>query len=403
MLPRMRSGTYWVGGWLLGAALFGCSGDDSGSSTGPGSSGGGGTDAGVAMNGGNPGTGGRAAGGGSSSTGGRSNGGTGGQSTGGVAATGGGGGMAGAGAMAGAGGSPSTGGTSGTGGAGVVANRDGIWLGTTSQGHVIRIRIVSGEVDFMSVGYTASGCGSPISGIKNGPVTTVTMNQLGTLGGHVNGFPPFDITGRLDATSGSGELAMDLLIGDCTDSFTVTWTATRVSDPPVCTNGVVEWPEACDDGDKVDGDGCTSACALDGTPEEEPNDDGFVAVGENDHSWRYSEVDNADARTMSASLAMLGDEDGFRVFSTSSTNPVTVRIETFGRDGPGTCDVDTVLTLRDRADQVIATDDDSGPGACSSITYVLPVAFPATVVYANVADKGDDDTIGLYFLRISYP
>jgi len=59
--------------------------------------------------------------------------------------------------------------------------------------------------------------------------------------------------------------------------------------------------------------------------------------------------------------------------------------------------------LRDQAEQVIATDDDSGPGACSAITYVLPVAFPATVVYANVTDKGDDDTIGLYFLRISYP
>ena len=87
------------------------------------------------------------------------------------------------------------------------------------------------------------------------------------------------------------------------------------------------------------------------------------------------------------------------------TATITITVETFGSDGVGTCDLDTVLYLRDRDGNELAMDDDGGPGTCSSITYDLPAtgAYPATVVFAHVMEKGDDDPAGLYFLRVSYP
>lgn len=47
--------------------------------------------------------------------------------------------------------------------------------------------------------------------------------------------------------------------------------------PPICGNGAVAAPEECDDGNLVDGDGCSATCTLEGPP---PCGDGRIWLGE---------------------------------------------------------------------------------------------------------------------------
>ena len=47
--------------------------------------------------------------------------------------------------------------------------------------------------------------------------------------------------------------------------------------PPICGNGTAATPEECDDGNLVDGDGCSATCTLEGSP---PCGDGRIWLGE---------------------------------------------------------------------------------------------------------------------------
>jgi cysteine-rich repeat protein len=63
---------------------------------------------------------------------------------------------------------------------------------------------------------------------------------------------------------------------------TATPTATLIADPnlmpcPVCGNGVTEPPEQCDDGNRNDGDGCSSNCQMEEPVPGDSNGDGRVS------------------------------------------------------------------------------------------------------------------------------
>lgn len=54
--------------------------------------------------------------------------------------------------------------------------------------------------------------------------------------------------------------------------------------PPVCGNSLVEWGEECDDGNAIDGDGCSPACTLDGSSQ--------VVI--NEIAWMGTTVSSSD-------------------------------------------------------------------------------------------------------------
>jgi cysteine-rich repeat protein len=181
--------------------------------------------------------------------------------------------------------------------------------------------------------------------------------------------------------------------------------------PPVCGDGVRQAGEACDDGNTVAGDGCFACQAEPGhVYEVEPNDDGAVAVGQNDFSATGAEVLPAGTLWVHGALDPAGDEDVF-AYTNNSTASVTRIFATAAAPSPwlalantsatwlipqNLCGgLDTVLTLRDTAGHVLASDDDSGPDLCSRVSYTLA---PGQTVYVQVSDFLDGERIPSYVL-----
>jgi cysteine-rich repeat protein len=105
-----------------------------------------------------------------------------------------------------------------------------------------------------------------------------------------------------------------------------------------CGNGLVELNEACDDGNRTDGDGCSAACAFE--PIVAPGRTVIVDVG--DH--------RAPSRTMAIDLRAGGS--------------LTVQTDT-----GVVCELDLFLALRDSSGRMIA--EDVGPGCPALSSSVL--------------------------------
>jgi hypothetical protein len=74
-----------------------------------------------------------------------------------------------------------------------------------------------------------------------------------------------------------------------------------------------------------------------------------------------------------------------------------MHVET-GTPTVGVCSDDTGLRVLDDTLAVVATDDDSGPGNCSSIaTVTIPAG---TTYYVHVVEYGDNAVIAAYQLYI---
>jgi len=298
-------------------------------------------------------------------------------------------------------------GLGGTGGA-----NDGIWIGAFSDGGTFRGVIVGGQITIFDVIWGNGGdfCGPEGEKMSAQSPVPVTIDAEGKLEGTLTfsqsgAYVTCDTSGAFAGDNAAGSFDCSYLTGgDCGSSDTLTFTATRASALPTCGNDSVDWPEQCDDGNATSSDGCSSSCLLEGTTEKEPNDDGDVAVGQDDYDPTPLALTLIQTDTLvSASLAPAGDEDMVRVFGSSSDTETSVRIETFGRGGPGTCDLDTVMELYDRkTGVVVASDDDSGVGSCSSITYAIPAQFPVDAVNVHIGAKGDATPAGLYFVSVTY-
>lgn len=133
--------------------------------------------------------------------------------------------------------------------------------------------------------------------------------------------------------------------------------------------------------------------------ETEPNDDGSVASGTNDFSAANANGPFSSDVIVTGSISPSGDEDVYAVANTSAA-PATVRFETYV-GGIGLCSSgDTYLYIRNAAGTVLWSDDDSGIGLCSRLTYTIPAG---TTVYAHVTAFADSGTINGYLLRMDFP
>lgn len=137
----------------------------------------------------------------------------------------------------------------------------------------------------------------------------------------------------------------------------------------ICGNGVIDGAETCDDGDTVSNDGCSATCTLELAGS-------YTAPG--------------PTSTVSAALAQVGDID---VFEVTVTSTAFLSVETLSDAASGACTVNTELTLRDSAGQLIAYDDDSGVNACTELASLR--LGPGTYTL-TVNERSNDEAIAQY-------
>ncbi len=133
--------------------------------------------------------------------------------------------------------------------------------------------------------------------------------------------------------------------------------------PVACGNGILETAanELCDDGNMVNGDGCTSTCLL------EPQGT-FMGTG----------------GVLTGAITPAGDLDLFAVV-VAQGQFLTAEVS----DGMGGCNGDSLLQLYGPdGTTLLGSDDDDGPGSCSEISAVRDTFA------RNLA-------AGTYFLRVS--
>jgi cysteine-rich repeat protein len=122
-----------------------------------------------------------------------------------------------------------------------------------------------------------------------------------------------------------------------------------------CGNGLLETGEQCEDGNTVNGDGCSSQCKLEPRPETEPNNSCATASGP--HVLPPNVL-------VGGSIAPAADADYYAFTLTSHAD---VRVETFDATGLGSCvTVDTKVQAFNSACVALgAADDESGINSCS--------------------------------------
>ncbi|APR87157.1 Multiple EGF-like-domain protein 3 precursor [Minicystis rosea] len=131
----------------------------------------------------------------------------------------------------------------------------------------------------------------------------------------------------------------------------------------VCGNGIREASENCDDGNTVNGDGCSSTCKYEQVHETEPNDtcgataNGPVALPPN--------------ALLAGTSASTSDHDWFAI---TIPNYADLQLQTFDADGPGYCDtIDTEVRLYNSSCTALgAADDQGGINSCSLLDPTLP-------------------------------
>ena len=198
--------------------------------------------------------------------------------------------------------------------------------------------------------------------------------------------------------------------------------------PAVCGDGAVaSGTEECDDGNTTSGDGCTATCAVEGTTEREPNEDGTPSLGGgfdgNDFDIGGSlATGNATAQGVhdvatgrriwigalraGASTGFIGDEDVYAVTNAGSSDLSITAALFRGETGFGQrcasaqpTPAETVgLRLRSSAGTLLASSTDRGADdRCGALTFVLT---PGMTRYLHIIDYGDDAIISRYFLDV---
>ena len=156
----------------------------------------------------------------------------------------------------------------------------------------------------------------------------------------------------------------------------------------VCGDGAVGPAEQCDDGNTTDGDGCSAQCQIEITSESEPNN-------------TFAEADTnpvqIDGDTLlQGGLKPLGDQDVYKLTVTTGT---VVRFETFA----SLYDCIAVATIDVRLFDAMGTPimvDTAGAGIrpCGAIiAYLDPGSY-----YLRVEERGNNATLGGYFLQVEY-
>ncbi|WP_437762422.1 DVUA0089 family protein [Sorangium sp. So ce281] len=194
-----------------------------------------------------------------------------------------------------------------------------------------------------------------------------------------------------------GEYFVRVQISPEAEPATFDYTLSLTLDTSVCGDGVLEDPELCDDGDTTGGDGCSAACELElRSPEVEPNDTAAEAGG------RAVLRPNV---LVSAAIEPLGELD---VFAFEVPGLADVQLATFSPGRLNACaeGVDTFLQLLDvDGATVLASDDDSGPEACSLIDWSVDdraTRLQPGTYYVTVEEFNNDASIPGYDLLIAF-
>jgi cysteine-rich repeat protein len=165
----------------------------------------------------------------------------------------------------------------------------------------------------------------------------------------------------------------------------------------ICGNGTKEPGEQCDDGNVVNGDGCSSTCHFEVANEIEPNNTPAQALANG--SFPFNQL-------WAGAITPLADNDYYLI-----TIPTTsdLRIETFDGNGPGSCvTIDTQIYLyASNGTTQLATDDDLGINFCSLIDSTNP-SFPGARhlapgnYYVRVHRLSDSQVIGAYDVVVTF-
>ncbi len=150
-----------------------------------------------------------------------------------------------------------------------------------------------------------------------------------------------------------------------------------------CGDGTTTSPfEACDDGNLVNGDGCSASCTIESQPETEPNNTCATASGP------FAVPATTNGVLVGGAITPAGDIDWY---SFTLPSRADVRIETFDANGPTTCaSIDTVIQAfqSDCTTQLGPAKDQGGVANCSRIdpsvdTYVRQLPAGTYHVRAN--------------------
>lgn len=157
---------------------------------------------------------------------------------------------------------------------------------------------------------------------------------------------------------------------------------------PVCGDMFVDAPETCDDGNVMSGDGCDSACELEGVGSEvEPN--GTLAEAMN------APISITGDAYVTGSVGVIGDKDLFKLVLSQAA---VVRIETFDSSLIDCAGISTSLSLLSAGGVQLYANDSSGIGSCSALVVRLS---PGTY-YAQVEELGNNATIPGYALEVDF-
>ena len=209
------------------------------------------------------------------------------------------------------------------------------------------------------------------------PATSQAMKRLaaGTYFARVTSYrglvvPAYSVSIRYRALCGDGSVAGS---EECDGGPGCSATCERVI---TCGDGRFEYPEACEDGNTADGDGCGSTCQIPGMQGEvEPN----------------NTRTEADARANDSSPVLITGSTGFSsAFHTNQDVDVyklqlqaarTVKLETF-HGGLSRCNsgMDSRVKVINAAGTQLGVDDDGGTGLCS----LLEVSLQAGTYYVMV-------------------
>ncbi len=162
----------------------------------------------------------------------------------------------------------------------------------------------------------------------------------------------------------------------------------------VCGDGTRNGHEQCDDGNIDGNDGCSATCTIESISETENNNTPGTANGP-----------LGTRVPVLATIDPIGDKD---YFSFVVPNFADVALETFDSTGPPSCGttVDTLIRMfaPDGTTELVS-DDDDGPGNCSTINPVSDAAVrrlaPGTY-FVSVEDFGNNGTVPGYLLYLHF-
>jgi cysteine-rich repeat protein len=157
-------------------------------------------------------------------------------------------------------------------------------------------------------------------------------------------------------------------------------------DPAICGDHILDRLEECDDGNRIDGDGCSSLCTVEGLDEVEPNDD-------------FSTANSIRVPTAMRAFLDVGDAD-FYTFTLTQADQGMLTV-TLASPAAGMCDLGARLSLYS-ADRTLLAQ--TSGGGCPMIGGAASVLSPGAY-FISVTPVADSalPTKGLYRLTITMP